>query len=83
LPCKIIIGLHLFQWIAQHYRGNYYEYSDEALTAFPAIKEFRWIDLRSFRLKSDRMQHLEAKAKSTDVHVKPDGQRSGQAYVFT
>jgi hypothetical protein len=64
------------------YRGNYYEYSDEALTAFPAIKEFRWIDLRSFRLKSDRMHHLEAKAKSTDVHVKPDGQRSGQAYVF-
>jgi hypothetical protein len=63
-------------------RGNYYEYSDEALTAFPAVKEFRWIDLRSFRLKSDRMLRLEAKANSTDVFVRPDAQRSGQAYVY-
>lgn len=29
------------------FRGNYYEYSDEENTTFPAGKEWRWIDLRS------------------------------------
>lgn len=28
------------------------------------------------------MLHLEAKAKSTDVHVRPDAQRNAQAYVY-
>ena len=34
------------------YRGNYYEYTDEAITGFPAGKEYRWVDLRSLRLKA-------------------------------
>ncbi len=37
------------------FRGNYYEYSDEANTTFPSGKEWRWIDLRSLRLMSERM----------------------------
>lgn len=63
-------------------RGNYYEYNDESLTSFPALKEFRWIDLRSFRLKSDRVQLLEAKGNSTEIFIKPETQRSSQAYVY-
>jgi hypothetical protein len=64
------------------YRGNYYEYNDEAVTVLPAGKEFRWIDLRSFRLKSDRMLDLQGRGKNTFVTVKPDGQRTDQPYVF-
>jgi hypothetical protein len=64
------------------YRGNYLEYSDEAVTAMPAGKEWRWIDLRSLRLKSDRMQQIEAKGDSTFVTVKPDPSRAGQTYVY-
>lgn len=64
------------------YRGNYYEYSDESITAMPAGKEFRWIDLRSFRLKSDRMHELQAKGNTTHVVVRPDAPRSEQAYVY-
>jgi hypothetical protein len=63
-------------------RGNYYEYSDEDQTSFPAIKEFRWVDLRSFRLKGDRIQRLDAKRNSTDIVVAPDAARNSQAYVY-
>ncbi|HVG40874.1 MAG TPA: DUF5103 domain-containing protein [Chitinophagaceae bacterium] len=64
------------------YRGNYYEYSDEAITAMPAAKEWRWIDLRSYRLLSDRMQRMDAKSDTTRVVVKPDATRNGQVYVY-
>jgi hypothetical protein len=63
-------------------RGNYFEYSDESLTSFPAIKEFRWVDLRSFRLKGDRIQRLDAKRNSTDIDVAPDPARATQAYIY-
>jgi hypothetical protein len=64
------------------YRGNYYEYSDEGYTAMPAGKEWRYIDLRSFRLMSDRMVKLDKNADTTQVWVKPDGSRNGQIYVY-
>src|SRR4029077_2597521 len=58
------------------YRGNYYEYNDDAMS-FPAGKEWRWIDLRSMRLMSDRMQKIVDTAKRIDIYVKPDGERKG------
>lgn len=64
------------------FRGNYYEYSDEDATTFEAGKEWRWIDLRSLRLLSDRMQHVVDTGNRTDVYVKPDGERSRQVYVY-
>jgi hypothetical protein len=64
------------------YRGNYYEYSDEGITAMPAGKEWRWLDLRSFRLLSDRMQNMDTKGDTTKVNVKPDVSRNGQVYVY-
>lgn len=64
------------------YRGNYYEYNDDA-TSFPAGREWRWLDLRSLRLMSDRMQRLVDTAKDrVDVYVKPDVERKQQIYVY-
>jgi hypothetical protein len=63
-------------------RGNYYEYSDEAQNSFPAIKEFRWVDLRSFRLKGDHIQTLDAKRTGTDITVVPDPPRATQVYSY-
>lgn len=63
-------------------RGTYFEYSDEALTTMPAGKEFRWLDLRSLRLLSDRVQTMETIADTTHIYVKPDASRSHQPYVF-
>jgi hypothetical protein len=64
------------------YRGNYIEYSDEAITAMPAGKEWRWIDLRSLRLMSDRMDRIDTRKDTTQVWVKPESSRNGQAYVY-
>ena len=64
------------------YRGNYYEYSDEAITALPAAKEFRWVDLRSLRLKSDRMLDLNSKGDTAKVILRPDPERASQVYVY-
>ncbi|MBL7737770.1 MAG: DUF5103 domain-containing protein [Chitinophagaceae bacterium] len=63
------------------YRGNYYEYNDDA-TTFPAGREWRWVDLRSVRLMSDRVQKIIDTSKQVDVYVKPDGERRGQIYVY-
>ena len=64
------------------FRGNYFEYSDESLTAFPAGKEWRWIDLRSLRLMSERMHRIDKQPTRTDVYVKPDGERQSQIYLY-
>lgn len=64
------------------YRGNFYEYSDESITGFVGLKEFRWLDLRSLRLKSDRMLNLDNRGDTVQVYVKPETTRNGQAYVY-
>lgn len=66
------------------FRGNYYEYSDESNTTFPSGKEWRWIDLRSFRLMSDRMTAIKDNDTSNriDIYVKGDGERRQQLYVY-
>ena len=64
------------------YRGNYFEYNDENSNSFPAGKEWRWIDLRSIRLMSDRMQRIDKQPTRTVVYVKPDGERKQQVYYY-
>lgn len=64
------------------YRGNYFEYNDESSNSFPAGKEWRWIDLRSIRLMSERMQRLDKQPTRTDVYIKPDSERGGQIYYY-
>jgi Domain of unknown function (DUF5103) len=64
------------------FRGNYYEYTDEENTTFAGGREWRWIDLRSMRLMSDRMQHIADSGNHIDVYVKPDGERRQQIYVY-
>ena len=66
------------------FRGNYYEYSDQENTVFPAGKEWRWVDLRSLRLLSERVTKVIDSDSSdrVDVFVKPDGDRRQQLYVY-
>lgn len=63
-------------------RGSQLEFNSESYSIFPAGKEWRWLDLRSFRLQSDRVDHADYKKKSTDIFVKTDIDRSGQRYVY-
>ncbi len=65
------------------FRGNYFEYSNEENTTFQAGKEWRWINLKSLRLMSDRMQRIVDTDKvKTEVYVKPDVERRQQIYVY-
>lgn len=66
------------------FRGNYYEYSDEANTTFPAGKEWRWLDLRSLRLLSDRVQSIKDNDSNNtiEVTVRPDVERRQQLYIY-
>lgn len=63
-------------------RGNNLEYNTEDNSVFPGGKEWRYLDIRDFRLQSDRVQSGEYKKFSTDIYVKPDYGRSEERYVY-
>jgi hypothetical protein len=58
------------------------EYNTETDAIFPSGKEWRWLDLRSFRFLSDRIERANKKPTSTDIFVKPDADRSSQRFNF-
>lgn len=65
------------------FRGNYFEYSDEENTTFQSGKEWRWLDLRTLRLLSDRMAKIvDTNKVRTDIYVKPDVERRQQVYIY-
>jgi hypothetical protein len=63
-------------------RGNNLEYNTDNNMVFPGGKEWRWLDLRSFRLQSDRVDHADYKKNATDLYLKPDVDRSYEKYVY-
>jgi hypothetical protein len=58
------------------------EYNTENDAVFPAGKEWRWLDLRSFRLQSDRVADARYTNSSTEIFVRPDVDRSSQKFNF-
>ncbi|CAN5887379.1 DUF5103 domain-containing protein [soil metagenome] len=63
-------------------RGNLLEYNSENSAIFAAGKEWRWLDLRSFRFQSDRVDHADYTKTSTAIYAKTDIDRNGQRYVY-
>ncbi|ULQ57209.1 DUF5103 domain-containing protein [Flavihumibacter rivuli] len=63
-------------------RQNTFEFNPEDQAVFPGGREWRWLDLRSFRLQSDRVDSAVYNDKSTRVFVKTDQDRSAQRFVF-
>ena len=63
-------------------RGNALEYNTENHFVFPAGKEWRWLDLRSLRLQSERVEKADYLKDATKVYVKPDVDRSSQKYMY-
>src|SRR4030095_6465909 len=57
-------------------------FNQQDATVVVLQKYWRWIDLRSFRLMSDRMQRLDKKTNATEVFVKPDAERLQQPYIY-
>jgi hypothetical protein len=63
-------------------RQNQLEYNTEEDAVFGGGREWRWLDLRSFRLQSDRVDSAEYGKTYTNVYVKPDRDRNGTRFVF-
>lgn len=63
-------------------RGNTMEFNSENIAIFPGGKEWRWLDLRSFRLQSDRVDRGIYNKNSTELFLKTDVDRNGQRYIY-
>jgi hypothetical protein len=63
-------------------RGKIYEYNEENNFIFEGGKEWRWLDLTSFRLQTDRVASVDYKENSYDIFVRPDTVRSSLRYLF-
>lgn len=63
-------------------RGNTLEYNSENYCIFPGGKEWRWADLRGFRLQSDRVDSAVYRNTSTEIFMKLDRDRSENNYIY-
>ncbi|MEY4702283.1 MAG: hypothetical protein RIR96_180 [Bacteroidota bacterium] len=63
-------------------RGNILEYNQEQIGVFPGGKEWRWLDLRSFRLQSDRVESGTYGPEKREFVLKKDIDKSGDRYVY-
>jgi Domain of unknown function (DUF5103) len=62
--------------------NNILQYNTESDAVFPAGKEWRWLDIRSFRLQSDRVDSAHYYKNSTEIFVKPTASRRSQEFNF-
>jgi Domain of unknown function (DUF5103) len=58
-----------------------FDYQDKIV--FPGMKEFRYLDLRSLRYKTDRVQDLEEREDGYSVRLRTDKIRAYSAYIYT
>ena len=63
-------------------RQNILEYNTENDGLFAAQKEWRWVNLTSFRLQTDRIEKADYTATGQTVYVKPEGERNSLRYMY-
>ncbi|MDQ6815488.1 MAG: DUF5103 domain-containing protein [Bacteroidota bacterium] len=62
-------------------RGNMMEFSTENNLVFPAGKEFRWADLRSFHYQSDRIAKADLLPGNINIYLQVDPERTQMRYL--
>jgi len=63
-------------------RNKQLEYNQEGIFDFEGGKEYRWLDLRSFRLQSDRVAKAVYNDNGTDIFVSADTARPQFRYQY-
>ncbi|WP_295118704.1 DUF5103 domain-containing protein [uncultured Chitinophaga sp.] len=58
------------------------EYNAENDCLFPAGKEWRWMDLRSLRLQTERVARAEYGKTGTEIWAQPDPERGNARYFY-
>ena len=64
------------------YSGSEFQFNSDDVEIFPGGKQWRWLDLRSFRFQSDRIAKVDYGKKATTVYLKPDPDRAPAPYYF-
>lgn len=62
-------------------RGKTYEYNGEQHLLFESGKEYRWMDIRSFRFQSERIQSIDVDARPFKVVARQDISRRDVQYL--
>lgn len=61
--------------------GSKYDYNGEQDFVIPAGKEYRWIDLTSFRFVSDRIKSIDQNTKPFQIYAMTDRERLNTEYL--
>ncbi|MBS1975118.1 MAG: DUF5103 domain-containing protein, partial [Bacteroidetes bacterium] len=64
------------------YSGNTLQYNRDGDFIFPGGREWRWIDLQSFRFQSERVAHVIYNKTSTEIFAKPDPARTNLPFYL-
>ncbi len=64
------------------YSGNTLQYNRDDDFIFPGGKEWRWIDLQTFRYQTDRVQSGTYGKTSTEIFARPDPARNDLPFYF-
>ena len=63
-------------------KQNILEYNTENQALFAAQKEWRWVDLTSFRLQTDRIEKGDYTNIGQTLFIKPEGERKDLRYMY-
>jgi hypothetical protein len=61
---------------------NILEYNTENDAIFPGQKEWRWVNLSSFRLQTDRIEKGDYNERGQTLYLKPDLERNSLRYMY-
>ena len=65
----------------QYVQGDQIMYDAKDVASFKAGKEFRFIDLRTYRSRTERMRKIERGGETWEIYLIPDVDRSRQVYI--
>ncbi len=63
-------------------KQNILEYNTENESIFPGQKEWRWVNLTSLRLQTDRIEKGEYNERGQTLYIRADGERNGMRYMY-
>jgi hypothetical protein len=63
-------------------KQNILEYNTENESVFPGQKEWRWVNLTSLRLQTDRVEKGEYDERGQTLYLKADAERSSLRYMY-
>ncbi len=63
-------------------RGNILEFNNENTAVFPGGREWRWLDLRSFRMENDPIDKIVYNQNESNIYLKTDVDRHNQRYAY-